>query len=492
MRDKVRRHLGALLGARPVEGESERLSLRAKGAGPTRPQKSIAIPPEFTAHQYTILLLSVAAEIEHALMVEYLYAAFSLGGSGVPVERRAEVAQWQETILGIAKEEMGHLLTVQNLLRCLGGPLNLDREDYPWDSDFYPFRFQLQPLTQKSLAKYVFAESPDSEDWSGDEANEIKRLAQDDLGEHSPVHRVGVLYALIEALLKSPDAIGDAEFLGSTFPFQANWDEWGRGYKAGARGNATGGSMKGTPDLIILPVTARTDALTAIQAVANQGEANSNDSDSAPSHFARFLKIFRQFPRDGSWSPTRSVPNNPYVTTEPNGGEKTEDQNGTQITDPVAMLWAHLFNVRYRLLLTNLLHCFEYPSNLDMVSQSTPRGLLIHATFGEMYNIRAISQILVQTPLRPMDSERMAGPPFQVPYTLKLPVGMEDRWRLHLELLKTCMELAEKILSIEGDKHRPYLLSLREIDYQTSKSIEAALGRHSSQFRRPNEQISLK
>ena len=488
MRDKIRRHLGSLLGARPVEGEALRV-LRAKTAGPASQQKSIAIPAEFTAHQYIILLLSVAAEIEHALMIEYLYAAFSLGGPLVPVERRAEVSQWQETILGIAKEEMGHLLTVQNLLRCLGGPLNLDREDYPWDSDFYPFRFQLQPLTRKSLAKYVFAESPAPEDWHGEEANEIRRLAQEEVGENEPVHRVGALYSLIEELLNTPDAIKDSDFRGSTFPFQANWDEWGRGYKAGARGNLTGGSMRGTPNLIITPVVARTDAVAALQAVATQGEANTSDSDTAPSHFARFLKIFRQFPKDETWVPTRNVPNNPYVTTDPNGGDAAVNQNGTPITDPAAMLWGHLFNVRYRLLLTNLLHCFEYPSNLAMVSQSTPRGLLIHATFGEMYNIRAIAQILVQTPLGPKDKERMAGPPFQVPYTLKLPVGVEDRWRLHLDLLESSTELAEQLLCLEGDRQRPYLLSLKAVDDQTSNSIETILARHSSEVRCPDDQI---
>jgi hypothetical protein len=45
---------------------------------------------------------------------------------------------WQEVILGIAKEEMAHLITVQNVLRLIGGPLNLDRNDYPWDAPFYP------------------------------------------------------------------------------------------------------------------------------------------------------------------------------------------------------------------------------------------------------------------------------------------------------------------------------------------------------------------
>ena len=35
------------------------------------------------------MLLQIGAEIEHALMVEYLYAAYSLGGSQVPSRQPA-------------------------------------------------------------------------------------------------------------------------------------------------------------------------------------------------------------------------------------------------------------------------------------------------------------------------------------------------------------------------------------------------------------------
>src|SRR4029077_16718683 len=108
--------------------------------------------------------------------------AFSLGGSQVPSAHWTEVSAWREIILGIAKEEMGHLMTVQNLLRCLGGPLNLDREDFPGDSEFYPFPFKLEPLTRQSLAKYVYAESPPPEHWKGAEAEEIRKLAQETAG----------------------------------------------------------------------------------------------------------------------------------------------------------------------------------------------------------------------------------------------------------------------------------------------------------------------
>lgn len=45
---------------------------------------AIAKPAEMTWRDYLVLLVRIGAEIEHALMVEYLYAAYSLGGQQVP------------------------------------------------------------------------------------------------------------------------------------------------------------------------------------------------------------------------------------------------------------------------------------------------------------------------------------------------------------------------------------------------------------------------
>jgi hypothetical protein len=213
MRSKVRRHIGLLLQTSVAQRSLLSAGLTRAKAGAAEQATSASVPEELTAHQYAIFLLHIAAGIEHALMVEYLYAAFSLGGGQVPVTRRTEVSQWREVILGIAKEEMGHLMTVQNLLRCLGGPLNLDREDFPSDSDFYPFPFKLEPLTRKSLAKYVVTESP--EDWSGPEADEIKALAQQGLSGTSSIHRVGALYNTIEALFADEAAAGRSEIEAS-------------------------------------------------------------------------------------------------------------------------------------------------------------------------------------------------------------------------------------------------------------------------------------
>jgi hypothetical protein len=55
---------------------------------------------------------------------------------------------------------MGHFAAVQNLLRFIGAPLNLEREDFPFRIDLYPFRFRLEPFSQRSLARYLAAEMP--------------------------------------------------------------------------------------------------------------------------------------------------------------------------------------------------------------------------------------------------------------------------------------------------------------------------------------------
>jgi hypothetical protein len=95
MRSRVSRHLN------PVLLDSD-VMFAARG------QPLGAPPPEFNWRDYTAMLLHVAAEIEHSLMVQYLFAAYSLGGPQVPSGLRDEVRAWQETIFGVAKEEMGH------------------------------------------------------------------------------------------------------------------------------------------------------------------------------------------------------------------------------------------------------------------------------------------------------------------------------------------------------------------------------------------------
>src|SRR4051794_23719153 len=91
--------------------------------------------PDLTAYPAPIekaeVLLHVAAEVEHALLVQYLYAAYSLRNDRDPEKETdashlTQLRDWRATIVEIAREEMGHLISVQNLLLLLGLPLSLE------------------------------------------------------------------------------------------------------------------------------------------------------------------------------------------------------------------------------------------------------------------------------------------------------------------------------------------------------------------------------
>jgi len=240
---------------------------------------------EMTPRDYITYLLSIDAEIEHCLMVQYLYAAYSIGGPDVPEAMRDLVRGWQEVVLGIAKEEMGHLITVQNVLRVIGAPLHLEREDYPWDVPFYPFPFMLEPFSLSSLAKYVYTES--AVDWDGGVLGaEIRALVAT---QTTSPHKVAELFAVLFELLKDPLYLKDEAFEPETYPCQADWAEWGRGYKGGSRGNSTHVSPSRTPDVLVVPVTSREEVIAALEAISEQGEATLG---SQASHFVRFFQIY--------------------------------------------------------------------------------------------------------------------------------------------------------------------------------------------------------
>jgi Ferritin-like len=140
--------------------DHRRRRLEATGSGVLKERPLPTKPNEMAWRDYLIMLLHIGSELEHGLMVQYLYAAYSLGGDNVPPEDQETVRQWQDLILTVAREEMGHLLTVQNLLCFVGGPVSFNREEFPWDTPFYPFPFMFEPLSRESLAAYVFAEMP--------------------------------------------------------------------------------------------------------------------------------------------------------------------------------------------------------------------------------------------------------------------------------------------------------------------------------------------
>src|SRR5947208_7289619 len=70
-----------------------------------------------------IYMLCEAAELEHGIMCQYLFAAFSLKETvdeGLTAAQLEAVGRWKASIMRIAGEEMMHLALVQNLLSAVG------------------------------------------------------------------------------------------------------------------------------------------------------------------------------------------------------------------------------------------------------------------------------------------------------------------------------------------------------------------------------------
>jgi hypothetical protein len=471
MRENFARHLGHLF-----TRESQNSKLRFVAA-PMAVKKDKTIPPEFNAKDWVTFLLHVDAELEHSLMVQYLYAAYSMGGNHIEPEHRELVKGWQEIILGIAKEEMGHFVSVQNVLRVIGAPLNFNRQDFPWDSNLYPFEFRLEPLSIRSLAKYIYAESPSGwlkeKEEDDDETKAIKKEIRDIINADKHGDPISELFEQIIHILEDESLIPDEVFLVETYPYQAKFDEWGRGYAGGSRGNSTNANTPGAPNVLVQPVGSRTQTVSIVKEIAEQGEAAS-DEDNQLSHFERFLGIYKQWRKlPDTFNPARNIAINPTIADGQSENENAEPAlQKDLITNPEAQLWANLFNVRYRMLLTFLTHSFLISDGFDS-SINTPRGAIINATFGEMYNLRSIAFVLINSPLDD-DSGKYAGPPFLMPYSMSLPIGETNRWKLHADLVDASGKLITSLLAmLPDDRHHRYLYSLREAD---KKLKEIAMG----------------
>ncbi|WP_299436676.1 ferritin-like domain-containing protein [uncultured Aquimarina sp.] len=477
MRSNQTRHLRRFIRLANQEESTLFKTLRADG----KPQDAcgqVNIPSEFNAKDWLSYLLHIDAELEHGLMVQYLYAAYSMGGDHIAEEHRESVRQWQEIILGIAKEEMGHFVSVQNVLRVIGAALNFNRQDFPWDTDLYPFPFKLEQFTKTSLAKYIFAESPanwltitqDDDKETKEIKKEIKKLIEDSVGKKELGDPISCIFKEVLAML-DPDSgyIPDDVFQADTYPFQAKFDEWGRGYKDGARGDSMKANPKGAPNVLVAPLLSRTDTINAVKEIAEQGESTEEVGNEL-SHFERFLSIYKQWrklPED--FMPSRKVATNPTIgdsgadlSYSPSTGQ-VSNQEIDYITDPLAQEWASLFDIRYRMLLTFLTHSFLLDDGYNNTGAFSPRGAIIHATFGEMYNLRSLSHVLMKMPLGD-NSDKTAGPPFTIPYTMDLPIGESSRWKKHQDLIEASAVLIEKLLLTADDTQRTYLYSLKEAD----------------------------
>ena len=404
------------------------------------------------------ILLESAAEIEHSLMVQYLYAAYSLKSPDEVDPAQGAVLDdgaadsWPRTVLGVACEEMGHLITVQDLLMLLGLPVNLEREDFPPRKDLYPFPLHLGPLTRTSLARYVVAEAP--ADAPGIE--DVVAVAQGAVGPL--INRVGILYGLLGLVFATAEQVQAGG--GGSDPWDAmvarlaevayqqappeGWHLPDHAFRAGATEQQATPSDWEVAGVRVHCVTDRAGARRAVRDIGEQGEGPTSSGER--SHYERLLRMYRGHGRDpafpdGEWLPTRDVPIDPRLATFPHARTRR---------------WAELADLRYGLLLGLVEHY--------LVARGDDRELLTAWVFAEMRSRLAVLARRLTTLPTGAPEGGVAGAPFTLPVPIHLPGAEPTRWQMHAQRLQAAVDGVDVLLGDAADAGDPWLQALADSD----------------------------
>ncbi len=125
---------------------------------------------EITNREDLINALTIGSQLEHGLMLMYLYAAYSIKSllseiEGTPDERqirRDKIRNWEGMILRVARQEMEHLGFVCNMLSAIGGAQYFDRPNFPqlpkfWSTDL---PIELERFCPTTLFRFMMFEKP--------------------------------------------------------------------------------------------------------------------------------------------------------------------------------------------------------------------------------------------------------------------------------------------------------------------------------------------
>jgi hypothetical protein len=369
-----------------------------------------------------IYTLGKAAELEHLVMLQYLFAAFSLKQTveeGLTPESLAAVKRWRRTLLEISQQEMLHLALVQNLLTAVGAAPRLTRPNFPMPAYAYPagVRIELIPFGEAALRHFAFLERPEGmavEDAAGFEAiAQAVALPHDERDQIVPqlqeFDTIGQLYRSIQVGLEYLDGhLGhDRLFVGP--PSAQATEEHFR-----------------WPELVA--VTDLASAGQAIDTIVEQGEGARGEWRDA--HFGRLLGILEEYLElkrdDPDFEPARPV-------VAANVRPQSAGVVVPLITDPGTTRCMDLLNVAYEVLLQLLSRYFAH-------TDETPKQLevLADVSVGLMYSaVKPLGTVVTTLPVGPDLPGVTAGPGFELFYQVDylLPhqaaawVLMEERLR---------------------------------------------------------------
>lgn len=355
-----------------------------------------------TSREHLWWMLLEAAELEHMIMCQYLFAEFSLKNGiddGLTQEQAETVDRWRKVISGIAVEEMLHLALVYNLLAAIGGAPTFNRPNFPQLSGYFPSRLQLDlmPFGERALRHFLYLERPEGMELQPADGfvpcvpPREPVTAEEIMPRGQEYTTVGRLYRGIADGLRDLVATHGEESVFIGVP-----------------------QAQATPERFHWPqLTAVTDlesALEAVERIIEQGEGARGDWHEA--HYGRFLNMWEEFHelrrQDPTFEPARPVI--PAHTRQP------FDISAPQpvITDPRTARIAEVTALAYEVVLHQLLRFFTHTDETE-----EQLGTLVNGAIELMVSaVRPLGIALTTLPVGAPHEGKTAGFTFEMYYVM--------------------------------------------------------------------------
>ena len=379
-----------------------------------------------------VSLLTTAAEVEHSLMVQYLFGALTLKqgtDEGLTEEQLIRVAHWEKLILAVARQEMEHLGLVANLLTAIGAAPVLTRPNFPYATSLYGHVMELTRFSKDTVHRFACFEKPQNP--LGDDDGD---------GEGTGLVTVECPPTADPSVPGPPSIVALYEAIRTGFTTLAKQQEplflVGSDHQLGGKALGTDfprvGAMGGGYDVFMSTVSDLDSALAAIDLIIEQGEAADVAGDEG--HYVAFTTILTDYDAlladDPSFEPARLVVDNPTTvpgnpTTVPGNPTTESGYKATTLTDPVALATAELFDASYRTMLRFLLRLL-----MSTDESARESSALTAVGFFPMMTmvIRPLAEVLTSLPAHTPEDGTRAGPPFAVDGSVGFLPHREAAW----------------------------------------------------------------
>jgi hypothetical protein len=408
-----------------------------------------------------IYMLCEAAELEHGIMCQYLFAASSLKqgqAEGLTAEELEAVLRWRRVISQVATEEMLHLALVHNLLSAIGAAPHLGRPNLPAPAHHYPagVNLILVPFGEPALRHFMFLERPEGMELEGAEGidapvrDAVPLMAEGDIVPRAQdFATVGHLYRSIEhGLARLAEKFGERNlFVGP------------------ARAQATSAHFR-WPELV--PVTDLVSAQRAIDTILEQGEGARGRWQDA--HFGQFVQILDEYRQLAAANPDFQ-PARPVVFATVRSCE--HDESVPRIGDRVTSGCGDLLNVSYEILLQMLERFFAHTEETDAqlaTLASSALALMLGA-------IKPLGDLLTTLRIGPDHAGLNAGPSFELFYESDyLLPHREAAWALLEERVREAANFCGRVREAAPDPVAKQLAPVGEALTGVADSLAAHFG----------------